>query len=201
MPIDYSGGSLKEFGPKVGESKVIHIRESVKVEEPNSEDNFRSQVKNFGYRFELTLTNGRIFMLNVWKLFFAFKEPVNAEVDEKGNKVPVQDGDKVQIDHIGNSEYKVTILEKGTGIGLVVEDTEKIAYDQAKQNGTTVAPTTQTPAAQAPVPAAQPAPVATQAVQTAPVTTPPAATPPVATPPVQAAPDVAKPAADVDLPF
>lgn len=170
MPIDYSGGTLKEFGPKVGESKVIHIRESVKVEDAtgNSEENFRSQTKNWGYRFEITLTNGRIFTLNTWRLFFAFKKPVNAELDEKNEKIPVQDGDKIQIDHPANSEYSVTILEKGTGIGVIVEDTEKIAYDETKKTNSgqetavpasSAAPASTTPGVTAtPAPAPAPAP-------------------------------------------
>ena len=56
MPIDYSGGgTLKAFGPKVGESKVIHIRSSERVVDPEgSEDSFKSQTKNWGYHFELT---------------------------------------------------------------------------------------------------------------------------------------------------
>ena len=182
MPIDYSGGgTLKEFGPKVGESKVIHIRSAEKVEDPSatSDDNFRSLTKNFCYRYELTLTNGRIFMLNVWKLFFAFKEPVNADKDEKGVAVPVQDGDKIQIDHPGKGVYKVTILEKGTGINLVVEDTEKLEYDKNKASGT-VAPV----AAVAPV-----APVAA----VAPVV-------PASPAPAAPAPEV-KPSEGLDLPF
>ena len=168
MPIDYSGGTLKEFGPKVGESKVIHIRESVKVEDPTgvSEENFRSQTRNWGYRFELTLTNGRIFQLNVWKLFFAFKEPINAELDGAGVKIPVQDGDKINIDHPANSVYTVTIIEKGTGIGVEVEDTEKLEYQKNKENtGTGQAPAqtaapvnTATPPAQTVQPATQVAP-------------------------------------------
>jgi len=188
-PIDYTGGTLKEFGPKVGESKVIHIREARRVEDPTGQDeqNFRSMTKNFGYRFELTLTNGRIFMLNVWKLFFAFKE------------ADVQDGDLVQIDHLDKGVYKVTVLEKGTGIGVVVEDTEKAAYDaeQAAKKGTAPAPAVAQPApvaqvappvAQAPV--TQPAPVAQPAV------TQPVTQPPVAQPAVQA-----KPEEELDLPF
>ena len=112
-PIDYSGSKVwNEFGPKVGESKVIHIRESVRVNDPTGTDeqNFRSMAKNFGFRYELTLTNGRIFLLNIWKLFYAFEA------------VKVEDGDLIQIDHPGQGVYKVTILEKGTGIGLVVPD-------------------------------------------------------------------------------
>lgn len=158
MPIDYSGGTLKEFGPKVGESKVIHIRESVRVEDPTktSEDNFRSMDSNSGYRYEVTLTNGRTFMLNVWKLYFAFKEPVNAELDDKGEKIGVQDGDKIQIDHPANSVYSITILEKGTGIGVVVEDTEKLEYQKNKgtaQPATQQVVNTGTPPAQTIVPA------------------------------------------------
>lgn len=134
-PIDYSGGTLKEFGPKVGESKVIHIREAAKVEDPTgtSEENFRSRTRNFGYRFELTLTNGRIFPLNVWKLFFAFKE------------ADVQDGDKIQIDHPAEGVYRVTVLEKGTGIGVVVEDTEKQAYEEQQKANKPASNTGQAP--------------------------------------------------------
>jgi len=183
-PIDYSGGVLQEFGPKVGETKVIHIRESRKVEDPSGTDekNFRSTTKNFGYRFELTLTNDRIFLLNVWKLFFAFKD------------ANVQDGDLVQIAHPAAKVYQVTVLERGTGIGVRVEDTEKAKYEASKQSGQAApAPdTTQAPVTQAP-PVAQPAP--------APVTQAPA-TPQVATPPVTQ-PPVAQPEADedIDLPF
>jgi len=186
MPIDYSGGTLKEFGPKVGESKVIHIRTAERVEDPSatSDDNFRSLTKNFGYRYELTLTNGRIFMLNVWKLFFAFKEPLNADKDEKGVAVPVQDGDKIQIDHPGKGVYKITILEKGTGIGVVVEDTEKLAYDQSKAAGGT-----------APAPVVAPAPAVAPAPQAAAPATP--ASPAPAAP----APEAAKPSEELDLPF
>ena len=195
MPIDYEGNALKAFGPKVGESKIIHIRSSVKVEDPSktSEENFRSKVKNWGYRFELTLTNGRIFTLNNWKVFFAFKEPANAELDEKGVKVPVQDGDKIQIDHVAERVYKVNIIEKGTGIGVTVEDTEKLAYDNAKavEAGQTVAPV-ETPAVVATPPAATP-PAVTPPVATPPVATPPPAVTPPVTPPV--APPVATPPA------
>lgn len=172
MAIDYSGGTLKEFGPKVGESKVIHIREAARVDDPTGNDpnNFRSKTKNFGYRYELTLTNGRVFLLNVWKLFFAFKD------------ADVQDGDKVQIDHTGTSEYRVTILEKGTGIGVVVEDTEKLAYEEGRAQATPtaapVAPVVAAPVAPAPVAPVAPAPVA------------PAP-----------APVVAKPEEELDLPF
>lgn len=153
MPIDYSGGTLKEFGPKVGETKVIHIRSAARVDDPTGTDelNFRSRTKNFGYRYELTLTNDRVFLLNVWKLFFAFKE------------ADVQDGDKVQIDHPGEGVYKVTVLEKGTGIGVTVPDEEKLAYEAeqaAKKGAPATTKTNPTPApttAQATPPPAQPA--------------------------------------------
>jgi len=184
--IDYnSGGIFKEFVPKVGESKVVHIRESSKVEDPSatSDDNFRNKTKNFGYRYELTLTNDRIMLLNVWKLFFAFKEPVNAELDDKGKKVPVQDGDKIQIDHPAERVYSVTILEKGTGIGVVVPDLEKEAFIKNGGKGTTAAPVTTTPASVAATP---------------PVAAPAVATPPTAQPPVAQTPP---PTGDVDLPF
>ena len=195
MPIDYEGNALKAFGPKVGESKIIHIRSSVKVEDPSktSEENFRSKVKNWGYRFELTLTNGRIFTLNNWKVFFAFKEPANAELDEKGVKVPVQDGDKIQIDHVAERVYAVNIIEKGTGIGVIVEDTEKAAYDNAKAAEAGQAPATTAPAvapaAVTPVvtkPVAPAAPVVTKPVAPAAVT--PAVVKPVVTKPVTPAP-------------
>ena len=173
-PIDYSGGTLKAFGPKVGESKVIHIRESKRVESSMDDPlNFRSRTENKGYRYELTLTNGRIFMLNVWKIFFAFKD------------ANVEDGDLVQIDHPGEGVYKVSVLEKGTGLGVVVEDTEKMEYEATKKAGGTVS---------AP-PVAKVAPAVQPPVQ---------ATPPVkATPPVQATTPPAQKATDegLDLPF
>lgn len=202
-PIDYSGGmQLKEFSPKVGESKVIHIRSSVKVEDPTGQDeqNFRSMTKNFGYRFELTLTNGRLFLLNVWKLFFAFRD------------AGVEDGDLVQIEHPGQGTYVVTILEKGTGIGVTVPDLEKEKYlaDKRANGGQAPAPTTQ----QA-TPATTPATVVTPSVQPAPVNVAPpvqqTAVPPasVAVPPVQPAtvapvnttPPVPQPEEEMDLPF
>ena len=178
-PIDYSGGSFKEFGPKVGESKVIHIREANRVEDSTckSEDNFKNRTKNFGFRYELTLTNSRIFLLNVWKLFFEFKAQ------------DVQDGDKIQIDHPGEGVYKVTVLEKGTGIGVEVEDIEKKEFLANKAAGGTGAAPAGTGAAPA-------APVV------APVTTPPAGTvtpsAPVVTPQVKAQPAASE---EMDLPF
>ena len=196
MPIDYEGNALKAFGPKVGESKIIHIRSSVKVEDPSktSEENFRSKVKNWGYRFELTLTNGRIFTLNNWKVFFAFKEPANAELDEKGVKVPVQDGDKIQIDHVAERVYAVNIIEKGTGIGVIVEDTEKAAYDNAKAAEAGQAPATTAPAV---APAAV-TPVVTKPVAPAAVT--PAVVKPVVTKPVTPAPVTPAPVTPVTPP-
>lgn len=191
-PIDYNAvASLREFGPKVGESKAIHIRKSEKVEDPEDKNqrNFKSTIKNFGFRYELTLTNGRIFDLNVWKLFYAFQEK------------NVQDGDKVQIDHPGEGVYVVTILEQGTGIDMVVPDLEKEEYLAHKKAGTLV--DGKIPKGAAPL--AQSAPVATP-----PVATPPAAQAPVTQAPVtqapitQVPPAVTPPAAtneELDLPF
>jgi len=183
-PINYAGnGKLKTFPPTIGNSVVIHIRDSKEVRTNGTDkDNFRSQDKNWGYRFELTLTNDRLFLLNNWTLFFAFKEPVNAELDANGDKVPVQDGDKIQIDHVGTKDYRVTILERGTGLGVVVPDVEKEEYNKAKraEQGTPPVATTQAPPVQATPPVQQ--------------TLPPAQ----ATPPVQ---QTSQPEEELDLPF
>lgn len=119
MPIDYSGSArLKKFGPKIGETDLIHIREINRIEDSTgqSDDNFRSRTKNWGFHYECVLTNDRSFLLNNWKLYYAFKGQ------------DVQDGDLVQINHVGEGEYEVEVLERGTGVGVVVPDEEKEAY-------------------------------------------------------------------------
>ncbi len=186
-PIDYNTGmALREFGPKVGESKVIHIRVFNRVDDPEDKNNrnFKSTVKNFGFRYEITLTNGRVFDLNVWKLFYAFEAQ------------KVDDGDKVQIDHPGEGVYNVTVLERKTGIDKVVPDLEKENYLAHKKAGTLVdgkVPVGAAPLAQAAPVVAPPAAVAPAA--TPPVVTPPVAQTPAATPPVVANND------ELDLPF
>lgn len=180
-PFNYeSSARLQRFTPKIGETLVIHIRDSKRVDDPTRTDekNFRSRTENFGWRHEATLTDGRLFIVNTFKLW------------EEFNKAGVDDGDLVQIEHIAKGSYKVTVLEKGTGLGIVVPDLEKEQYLASKRASQAPAPAqtvTQSPATVAPV--ATPAPVA-QPVQA----TPPAAVAPAVAPVVQ-------PEEELDLPF
>jgi hypothetical protein len=129
-PINYNEAfKLEQFGPRVGEKLVIHIRSCERVQDPdnsNERNYYESKTKHAGFRDEFILTNGRVFYLNNWKLNKEFAR----------NKVT--DGDKIEIDHVGSGQYKVTVLERGTGIGLTVPDIEKELYNQCKNDGALV---------------------------------------------------------------
>lgn len=99
MPIEYGRSSSGEFefAPKIGEEKTFTIIKATKIDSPNGDMNFKNRKKDFGYYYELTMDNGKVFILNTWSLFFKMKD------------LNVQDGDRITIRHPMHGTY---IVEK-----------------------------------------------------------------------------------------
>ena len=86
------------------QKKQFVIIGSERVDAPDSMNNFRSQTQNYGFHYKLYLPNKKFVLLNNFSLFAEFKANM------------IQDGDVIQVDHIGRGKYKVIKLRKSNSI-------------------------------------------------------------------------------------
>ncbi len=90
--------SKRVFPPKVGESDVITINDTIKrIQNPSGgKMNYADKDKNdLGYYDIIPVDDGKEMILNTWKLYFALKD-----MDSKLNV-----GDSIEIDHQSSGSY------------------------------------------------------------------------------------------------